>query len=156
MHKDLRSFLDTLRREDELTIISAEVDPFLEIAEIHRRVIAKHGKALLFTNVKGSPFPVVTNLFGTVRRIELAFGQKPQNFVRRAVEMVDILLPPKPKELWKYRDLGYSALKLGTKLVANAPVLESKQTPVDLEKLPFLQLWPEDGGHFNKIGRAHV
>src|SRR5690606_30263035 len=98
-----------------------------------------------------SPFPVVTNLFGTVRRIELAFGQKPQNFVRRAVEMVDILLPPKPKELWKYRDLGYSALKLGTKLVANAPVLESKQTPVDLEKLPFLQLWPEDGGHFNTL-----
>ncbi len=151
MHKDLRSFLDTLRQEGELTIISAEVDPFLEIAEIHRRVIAEHGKALLFTNVKGSPFPVVTNLFGTVRRIELAFGPKPQSFVRRAVEMVEVLMPPKPRELWKYRDLGFSALKLGTKRVAAAPVLDTKQTPVDLEKLPFLQLWPEDGGHFNTL-----
>jgi UbiD family decarboxylase len=151
MHKDLRSFLDTLRREDELTIVTAEVDAFLEIAEIHRRVIEEHGKALLFTNVKGSPFPVVTNLFGTVRRIELAFGPKPQDFVRRAVEMVEVLLPPKPKELWKYRDLGFSALKLGTKRVTTAPVLESKQTPVDLERLPFLQLWPDDGGHFNTL-----
>lgn len=151
MHKDLRSFLDTLRRENELTIVSAEVDPFLEIAEIHRRVIEEHGKALLFTNVKGSPFPVVTNLFGTVRRIELAFGPKPQEFVRRAVEMVDILLPPKPKQLWRYRDMAKTAFKLGTKRIATAPVLDVKQSPVDLEKIPFLQLWPDDGGHFNTL-----
>ncbi|HEX6279480.1 MAG TPA: menaquinone biosynthesis decarboxylase, partial [Pyrinomonadaceae bacterium] len=72
MHRDLRSFLQTLRTENELVEISAEVDPYLEIAEIHRRVIDEQGKALLFTNVKNSQFPVVTNLFGTVKRIELA------------------------------------------------------------------------------------
>jgi len=151
MHKSLRSFIDTLRRENEIVEISAEVDAFLEIAEIHRRVIEQQGKALLFKNVKGSDFPVVTNLFGTVRRIELAFGHKPTDFVRRAVEMVDILLPPKPKKLWAYRDLAKTALKLGTKHIKNAPVLERKQSTVDLEKIPFLQLWPEDGGHFNTL-----
>lgn len=151
MHKNLRSFIDTLWKENELVEIAAEADPYLEIAEIHRRVIEERGKALLFTNVKGSPFPVATNLFGTVKRIELAFGPKPTDFVRRAVDMVEVLLPPKPKELWKYRDLAKTALKLGTKLTKNAPVLEHRQTEVDLERLPFLQLWPDDGGHFNTL-----
>ncbi|MFN6964776.1 MAG: UbiD family decarboxylase [Pyrinomonadaceae bacterium] len=148
MHKNLRSFIETLRREREIVEVTAEVDPYLEIAEIHRRVIDEQGKALLFTNVKGSQFPVVTNMFGTVRRIELAFGKRPQEFVRRAVEMVELLVPPKLGKLWSYRDMGMTALKLGTKSVGSAPVLESRQPQVDLERLPLLQLWHEDGGHF--------
>ena len=151
MHRDLRSFLQTLRNENEIVEITAEVDPYLEIAEIHRRVIDQQGKALLFTNVKGSKFPVATNLFGTVKRIELAFGKKPQAFVERAVQMVESLIPPTPKKLWSYRDIGFAALKLGTKSVRHAPVLESRQSTVNLEAIPFLQLWHEDGGHFNTL-----
>ncbi len=148
MHQNLRSFIELLRNENEIVEISAEVDPYLEIAEIHRRVIDAQGKALLFTNPKGAPFPVVTNLFGTIKRIELAFGKGPLDFVKRAVEMVDILVPPKIGKLWGYRDMGMTALKLGTKKVGRAPVLEARQQAVDLEKLPLLQLWHEDGGHF--------
>ncbi|HEX6124382.1 MAG TPA: UbiD family decarboxylase [Pyrinomonadaceae bacterium] len=151
MHRDLRSFLQTLRNENEIVEISAEVDPYLEIAEIHRRVIEAQGKALFFTNVKNSAFPVVTNLFGTVGRIELAFGKRPLEFVKRVVEMVETLIPPTPKKLWGFRDVGFSALKLGTKRVRNAPILEERQSDVDLEAIPFLQLWPEDGGHFNTL-----
>ena len=51
MHRNLRSFIDLLRRERELVEVSASVDPYLELAEIHRRVIANEGPALLFTNV---------------------------------------------------------------------------------------------------------
>jgi UbiD family decarboxylase len=148
MHKDLRSFIETLRHESELTEISVEVDPYLELAEIHRRVIDEQGKALLFANVKGSKFPVVTNMFGTVKRIELAFGKKPQQFVERAVEMVESLIPPTPRKLWGFRDVGLTALKLGTKNTRSAPVLESRQSNVDLDALPVIQLWHEDGGHF--------
>jgi UbiD family decarboxylase len=148
MHRNLRSYIDALRSENELIEINAQVDPYLEIAEIHRRVIDEQGKALLFTNVKGSRFPVVTNLFGTAKRIEMGFGNRPQEFVRRAVEMVDILLPPKPRKLWKYRDMALTGLRLGTKSVRNAPVLEAVQRPPQLQDIPFLQLWHKDGGHF--------
>ena len=151
MHKNLRSFIDTLKKEDEIVEIAAEVDPYLEIAEIHRRVIEAEGKALLFTNVKGSTFPVVTNLFGTKRRIDLAFGPKPLEFVKRAVHAAENLLPPTPGKLWEYRGLVFSALKFGTKNKSHAPILEARQLTVDLEKLPFLQLWHEDGGHFNTL-----
>ncbi len=148
MHKNLRSFIEALRGENDLIEIEAEVDPYLEIAEIHRRVIENQGKALLFKNVKNSKFPVITNLFGTIKRIELAFTKRPQEFVKTAVEMIDVLLPPKPKELWKYRQMAFDALKLGTKTVKNAPVLERFSREPKLTEIPLLQLWHEDGGHF--------
>jgi 4-hydroxybenzoate decarboxylase subunit C len=148
MHSNLRSFLEQLRRENELVEIEAEVDPYLEIAEIHRRVIDEQGKALLFKRVKNSPYPVATNLFGTIKRIDLAFTKKPQEFVKRAVHMVEDILPPKFGKLWNYRGMALDALKLGTKETKNAPVLEAMDKPANLEELPLLQLWHEDGGHF--------
>ena len=72
---DLRTFLDHLRRDGDVVEIRAAVDPRLEAAEIHRRVIAANGPALLFTNVKDSAFPLVTNLLGTARRAELVRGE---------------------------------------------------------------------------------
>lgn len=148
MHSNLRTFIESLRRENEIIEIAADVDPYLEIAEIHRRVIDEQGKALLFTNVKGSDFPVVTNLFGTRRRIDLAFGPKPLEFVKRAVHAAEELLPPRLDKLWGFRDLAFAAAKLGTRMARYAPVLADRQANVDLEKLPLLQLWHEDGGHF--------
>ncbi|HEX6622663.1 MAG TPA: hypothetical protein VF064_03040, partial [Pyrinomonadaceae bacterium] len=94
MHRNLRSFLELLEREKDLAYIDAEVDPYLELAEVHRRVIAEGGPALLFRRVKGSRYPVVTNLFGTERRIALAFGSKPESLVRQAVHVAVSLMPP--------------------------------------------------------------
>src|SRR6185295_7517173 len=71
---DLRAFLDRLRRDGDLAVIEVPVDAHLEASEIHRRVVAAGGPALLFTSVKGSDFPLATNLFGTARRAQLAFG----------------------------------------------------------------------------------
>ena len=61
--RDLRAFLDCLRQAGELVQVDAPVDPHLEVAEVHRRVIAAGGPALLFTSVKGAQMPLVTNLF---------------------------------------------------------------------------------------------
>ena len=75
---DLRAFIDRLRRDDDLAVVDVPVDARLEVAEIHRRVIAAGGPALLFTNVRGADFPLVTNLFGTAHRSEIAFGRRPR------------------------------------------------------------------------------
>ena len=77
MFPDLRAFVDRLRADGDLVTVTAPVDAHLEVAEIHRRVIAAGGPALLFTNVQGRAFPLVTNLFGTQRRAALAFGDRP-------------------------------------------------------------------------------
>src|ERR687889_2313934 len=122
MHRNLRTYLDTLAREDDLVSVEVEVDPSPELAEVHRRVIARGGPALLFKRVKGSRYPVVTNLFGTARRIELAFGPKPERLVKEVVHLAESLLPPRPAELWRQRGLALEALRLGTKKVGPAPV----------------------------------
>ncbi|MFA7384553.1 MAG: 4-hydroxybenzoate decarboxylase, partial [Desulfurivibrionaceae bacterium] len=148
--RDLRAFLEILRREDSLLEVSTPVDPDLEIAEIHRRVIAQGGPALLFTNVKGSSFPVVTNLFGTARRLELAFGKRPQQFVTDLVRAAETLMPPSLGKIWEMRSLLGQATKVGLKKVpaAKAPILEVCQTPARLSELPLLTSWATDGGAF--------
>ena len=115
MFSDLRGFLDRLRRDDDLVEIAAPVDAHLEAAEIHRRVIAAGGPALLFTNVTGADFPLVTNLFGTARRAELAFGERPLRLIKRLVHLAETLLPPTPAKLWGARDIGLELLRVGTR-----------------------------------------
>jgi UbiD family decarboxylase len=148
MHRSLRTFLDLLQRENEIITISAEVDPYLEVAEVHRRVIAAGGPALLFKRVKGSRYPVVTNLFGTDRRIDLAFGPKPEQLVKDLVHIAESILPPKGEELWKHRSLAFELLKLGTKNTTRSPVTQVIERPPRLDELPVLTTWQEDGGPF--------
>jgi 4-hydroxybenzoate decarboxylase subunit C len=146
--KDLRAFLDVLRRENDLATVEVEADPRLEIPEIHRRVIAAGGKALLFKRPKGADFPVVTNLFGTQKRLELAFGRKPREFVETAARAAVELLPPTGEKLWAFRSFLGSALRVGTKRAPHAPVLDVVEDAPDLARLPALTQWPEDAGAF--------
>lgn len=149
--KNIRSFVELLKKKNDLMVIDAQVDPRFEIPEIHRRVIGEGGKALLFKNVKGSAFPVVTNLFGTRDRIDLAFGGRPERFVQRAVKLRHELLPPRLGALWQARDLIGEGLKIGLKETSRAPVLQNKvelRPGSGLDLLPALTQWPEDGGRF--------
>lgn len=148
MFTDLRAFLDQLRRDGDVVEVDALVDPVEEVAEIHRRVIAGGGPALLFTNVKGADFPLVTNLFGTPKRAELAFGQRPLAFIKRLVHLAETMLPPTPAKLWDARDIGLAAMKVGTRRRSNGPVTQVVTRDVRLDRLPALTCWPEDGGPF--------
>ena len=147
MFPDLRTFLDRLRRDGDLVTIEAPVDANQEAAEIHRRVIAASGPALLFTNVKNRDFPLVTNLFGTPRRAELAFGPRPKALITRLVGLAETLLPPTPAKLWGARDVARAALGIGLKRGVSGPVLDVVESP-RLDRLPALTCWPQDGGPF--------
>lgn len=145
---NLRDYLELLQREQELLIIDTPVDPYLEIAEIHRRVIARGGPALLFSTVKNSSFPVVTNLFGTKRRLELAFGSRPLDFVQDLVDLLETLMPPSWDTLRQALPLIGQGFKIGLKNTRQAPVLECSQRPARLTELPLLTSWHSDGGAF--------
>jgi 4-hydroxy-3-polyprenylbenzoate decarboxylase len=81
--RSLQEFINYLERHGELHKITTEVSTDLEITEITNRVTKTHGKALLFTNVKDSRFPVITNTFGSFKRIMMAFGQSPDEIAQR-------------------------------------------------------------------------
>ncbi len=148
---DLRAFIDLLRRADDVVEVTAPVDPYLETAEIHRRVIAAGGPALIFRNIKGADFPLVTNLFGTARRAELAFGERPLRLIKRLVQLVETIMPPTPRRLWGARDVGLELLKVGLRRGKGGPVTEVVTRSLDdvrLDRLPAMTTWPEDGGPF--------
>ncbi|MCP3979299.1 MAG: UbiD family decarboxylase [bacterium] len=144
---DLRGFVEQLRRDGDLAVVDRQVDARLEVPEIHRRVIAAGGPALLFTNVQGADFPLVTNLFGTTRRAELAFGRRPQRLIARLAELAHELVPPTPRKLWGARDVGLDLLRIGTKRRRAGAVAECVGEP-RLDRLPALTTWPEDSGPF--------
>src|SRR6187402_2952604 len=72
-YKNLAECVTDLEKNGHLIRIKEEVDPYLEMAAIHLRVYENQGPALLFENVKGSKFPAVSNLFGTLERSKFMF-----------------------------------------------------------------------------------
>ena len=92
--RDLREWVETLRREGELSVVEAEVDPYLEMTEIVDRTVKAGGPALLFRNPKGSQHPVLVNQFGTERRMCLGFGVSQLDEVAAKLEDVIEMQPP--------------------------------------------------------------
>ncbi|MBF0501292.1 MAG: UbiD family decarboxylase [Candidatus Riflebacteria bacterium] len=144
---DLRSFLSVLESKGQLVRIISEVDPFLEAPEIAARVVREDGPALLFMNPKGSSFPLLMNLFGSMNRIRLALGKEPAEFGEEMVHFAHSAMESGiwgPIQNWK---TGLRFLNARAKEVNGGPVLEVTEEP-DLGKMPVTTSWPKDGGRF--------
>ena len=147
--KDLRGFLDLLEKSGELATVNVEVDPLLEIAAITDRVCKQPGggKALRFNRVKGSRFPVVTNLFGSSKRTAWALwtDHVQHQADRLAADLSAIGSGSAEEKLWKLVDNPTWL----PRLIPNPPcqdVVEKEQPDVSI--VPALKSWPRDGGRF--------
>ena len=85
-YRNLRACVEDLQRHGELVQIDQPIDPYLEAAEVQRRVYQAGGPAVLFANVTGCGFPMVSNLFGTRERAEWLFRDTLES-VKRLVEL---------------------------------------------------------------------
>jgi menaquinone biosynthesis decarboxylase len=146
-YADLRSFLHALEKQKELKRITLEVDPELEITEIATRVVKEEGPALLFEKVKGSPYPLAINIFGSMRRIEIALGKTPQELGAELAKLVQATQPPSVKGLWSSRRTLWRMLSMRPKRVRRAKSQELVEEP-NLAQWPVLKCWPGDAGRF--------
>jgi 4-hydroxy-3-polyprenylbenzoate decarboxylase len=161
----LSEFIDLLSREGELSKVTARVNPKLEIAAICDRVCkmpAPHGhsevdrspaaklggKALLFSNVEGSEFPVAINTFGSYWRVNKALGT--ENLAALADRVQALVKPEIPTTLMEKMKRLPDLMKLGTyppksvrSGICQQVVLEGEKA--DLNRLPLIQCWPLDG-----------
>lgn len=158
-YDDLRSFLRALEREGDLKRIKAEVDPYLEVGEIVDRVQKSGGPALLFEDVKGSAMPLAMNVYGTDRRLLKALDLKAYEDISGKIG--GLLKPELPHGFVGVREaFGKLAgmTHVPPKKVKEAPVQEVvlQGDDVDLEQLPALFTWPEDGGSFFNLGLTHT
>jgi len=149
-YRDLRDFLRTLEKNGELKRISAEVDPVLEIAEITDRAVKAGGPALLFEKPKGSRIPVVTNLVGSERRMNLALEvESLEEVAERIHSFLDMQSPQgifeKVKMLPKLAEIG----SFFPKTVRSGDCQEVvREKEFSLDYFPILQCWPQDGGRY--------
>ncbi len=148
-YKDLREFVETLERQGELRRIQTEVDPELEITEITDRVSKANGPALLFENVRGSAYPVLINAMGSYRRMATALGVKDLDDIGNEIlQLMDVSayagLLNKVKALPRLLNLA----GVFPRRIKQAPCQEVIEREPDLNTLPILKCWPEDGGRF--------
>jgi 4-hydroxy-3-polyprenylbenzoate decarboxylase len=149
-YRDLREFINRLEREGELKRISAEVDPILEITEITDRVTKAGGPALFFERPKGSSVPVIINLLGTHRRMNLALDVDHLDEVANRVKsFLDVQTPQgfleKVKMLPKLAELG----SFFPKTVKSGPCKQViRKENFSLSYFPILKCWPQDGGRY--------
>ena len=146
--RSTKDFVDRLDKENELWVCNDPVDPNLELAQIQREVFKHRGPAILFTNVKGTRFPVATNLYGSTKRLDLAFGRNPTEFIRDVADLAMNLMPPNLKKLWNAKSIAMRGVKVGMKRRKISESKIPKITPTDLTQLPQIKSWPEDGGAF--------
>ncbi|MBA2848484.1 4-hydroxy-3-polyprenylbenzoate decarboxylase [Thermosulfuriphilus ammonigenes] len=150
-YKDLQHFIQTLEAEGELLRIKDPVSPKLEITEITDRVSKAYGPALLFENVSGYRYPVITNAFGSERRMCLALGvESLESLAEEITTFIEVEAPDsivkKLKLVPKIKRLANSLPRIVKKAPCQEIVLKGEE--VDLDQLPILHCWPEDGGPF--------
>src|SRR5437764_11571231 len=129
-YPNLRTCVDDLERTSQLIRLQDEIDPFLEAAEIQRRVYQAGGPAILFNRVKGCRFPMVSNLFGTLERTRFLF----RDMLRAVQHLVELKVDPATfwKSPWRYRDVPRTLWFLRPKFVRSGPVLDRQTTIRDL------------------------
>jgi len=149
-YNGLREFIRILEERSLLKRINVEVDPSLEISELVNRVCKKKGPALLFEKVKGSDFPILVNLFGSMERMKLALGV--ESFDEITSRITELLTPDIPKNILdkiksipKIKKLNDYIPKIVKKARCKDVIIKDNPS---LDVFPILKTWPKDAGRF--------
>jgi 4-hydroxy-3-polyprenylbenzoate decarboxylase len=158
MARDLREFLKQIEQRGQLRRIQAIVDPDLEIAEIANRMLQRGGPALLFENVKGSPYSVAVNVMGTVERICWAMKMEHPEELEGLGKKLGMLQQPKPpKKISQAIEFGkvlFDVVKAkpGRDLLPPCHQVVVKGNELDLNQVPMIRPYPGDAGKIITLG----
>ena len=151
-YNSLQACITDLEKNGHLIRVKEEVDPYLQMAAIHLRVFEHEGPAILFENVKGSKFPAVSNLFGTLDRSRFIF----RDTLEKIKTLVDIKNDPikAVKHPFKYANMVLTALSaLPMKVRRDAPINFGRAL---ISELPQIVNWPKDGGPFVTMPQVYT
>ena len=143
----LQDFIKYLDLNGELIRIKAEVDARLEVTEISIRALKEGMPALLFENVKGAKFPLAMNVLASDKRIELALGKHPDQLGEELITFMEDAMPPGPKVFFKHAGITKRIFSTLPKKTCRPTSQEVVINP-DLNDIPVITSWPEDGGPF--------
>ncbi len=155
----LQEFIAAIDEAGELRRIATPVSVHLEMCEIADRVMKMPGggPALVFQKPvlrdgSISAYPVAINLFGSMRRMALALGvQRLDEHGDRITKLLDLKVPEGFLGKLQLLPRLLEVAKFPPRTVASpAPCQQVvwQGSEVDLDRLPVLTTWPEDGGPF--------
>lgn len=151
-YSSLREAVNDLERNGMLLRIREEVDPNLEMAEVHRQVFERQGPAILFERVKGSPFQAVSNIYGTFKQTEWLFRHSLDR-VKRVIELKKDPTALLKKPL-RYLGAPFTALSaLPMRSWGGSPVTYGTTT---IDQLPQIKSWSMDGGAFITMPQVYT
>jgi 4-hydroxy-3-polyprenylbenzoate decarboxylase len=150
-YSSLAACVNDLEKHGHLIRIKEAVDPYLEMASIHLRVYEEQGPAILFENVKGSKFPAVSNLFGTLERSKFMFRDSLAN----VEQLVGLRSDPIKaiKNPFKTAGAGLTALSA---LPLKQSLFKSTFRKTTISALPQIVNWPMDGGPFITMPQVYT
>jgi 4-hydroxy-3-polyprenylbenzoate decarboxylase len=143
-YRSLQDVVVDLEKHNQLIRIKSQIDPNLEMAEIHNRIFEAGGPAILFENVKGSPFRALSNIYGTFDRTDFLF----RDTIEKVKKVIELKADPSRflKNPLKYIGAPMTALTALPMKSFGRGAVEYGQTTID--KLPLVKSWPKDGGAF--------
>lgn len=151
-YKSLEECLLDLEKHGHLVRVREEVDPNLEMAAVHLRLQEANGPAVLFENVKGTPYRAASNIFGTNERSRFIFRdtfQKVQQLIALRKNPIQALRHP-----FQNIENGLAAMNaLPLKNPATKPAL---QTSIKIQDLPLIKHWSMDGGAFVTLPQVYT
>ncbi len=145
---DMQEFIRELERRGLLKRVSVEVDPELEITEIATRMVREEGPAVVFESVRGARYPLAINLLATMQRIEIGLGRHPSEIGDEIVTLAERLNPPSLSALWQNRSGALNLLNARPSRKFSAKTQQVIETDPDLDSMPIIKCWPDDGGRF--------
>jgi 4-hydroxy-3-polyprenylbenzoate decarboxylase len=150
-YRSLQACLDDLAATGQLLKLEVPVDPYLEVAEIQRRVYAAGGPAILYARPKGCTFPLVSNLFGSIERLRYMF----RDTLDGVQKLVELKVAPGriARHPWRYRGAARAAAHARPRRVRGGPVLAHE---ISLARLPQVTCWPNDGGPFITLPQVYT
>src|SRR6516165_6976445 len=150
-YASLHACVADLERTGQLLRIDEDVDPYLEAAEIQRRVYQARGPAVYYARVKGCRFPLVSNLFGTLERTRFLF----RDMLEAVRHLVELKIDPASfwKNPWRYRDVPRTLWFLRPRFVRSGPILDATTR---IRELPHQVSWPRDGGAFITLPQVYT
>ena len=154
-YRDLRDFVASLEARRELLRIQEPVSTHLEMTALSDRALRSGGPALLFQRAcdrhkRFHGIPVLTNLFGTPRRVALGMGVDSLEALRDVGELLASLKEPEPPRGLK--DAG-RLLQMARTLWDMKPALVKRPacqevvlagSEIDLARWPVQHCWPGD------------
>jgi UbiD family decarboxylase len=153
---DLRGYLSAVERSKDLMVVKRQVSARYEIAAVTAKADGR--RAIMFEDIEGSRFRLVSNLVGTRERFAMAVGSGRDDIHKRMISCIDGAAKPHTTERGRFmenRSRDASSLPAVTHFekepgpFITSSIVYAQNPESKRQNSSFHRMMPVDGTHFS-------